>query len=155
MTSRKPGLGTLLRHLLELLDGDLEKVYARDIPGYRPRYTPVMRTLLDAPGCTIREIATTACVSHSAASQTVSQMRRAGLLRVTRGEDAREVRLWLTPAAKARLPALRKQWAATTRAAAALEQDMGAPLGEVLASAIAALENRSFLARITESKRTG
>ena len=42
----KPGLGTQLRHLLELLDGAVEEAYALAGMRYRPRYTPVMRALI-------------------------------------------------------------------------------------------------------------
>ncbi|MFD0596900.1 hypothetical protein ACFQZ4_35430 [Catellatospora coxensis] len=37
----REAVGTLLRHVLELLDGDVAKVYAeRDLADYRPRYSP-------------------------------------------------------------------------------------------------------------------
>ena len=41
----KPGLGTQLRHLIELLDGDVAQTYANAGLDYRPRFTPVMRVL--------------------------------------------------------------------------------------------------------------
>jgi hypothetical protein len=43
-------LGTLMRHvpeLLELLDGDVARIYADlGVPDYRPRYSPVVRALV-------------------------------------------------------------------------------------------------------------
>ena len=39
-------LGTRLRHLLELLDGDVAAVYADlGLTGFRPRFTPVLIAL--------------------------------------------------------------------------------------------------------------
>ena len=73
MAAGSPGLGTQLRHLLELLDGDLERLYNEDIPGFRPRYAPVVRVLREREGRTIKEIASEAGISHSAVSQTVAQ----------------------------------------------------------------------------------
>ncbi len=51
------GLGTLLRHLLELLDGDVEQAYAELGLDYRPRFTPVVRALLESEPRSIRDIA--------------------------------------------------------------------------------------------------
>ncbi len=39
-------LGTLLRHLIELLDGAVEQTYRDAELDYRPRYTPVLRALI-------------------------------------------------------------------------------------------------------------
>ena len=75
------GLGTLLRHLLELLDGDVQRAYDELGLDYRPRYTPVVAALLDLGPSSIQDIARAAGITHSAASQTVAQMAevRAGL----------------------------------------------------------------------------
>ena len=73
-------LGTRLRHLIELLDGGVNESYDHVAPGYRARFTPVLRAL-DALGtASIREIACHADMTHSSVSQTVAQMRREGLV---------------------------------------------------------------------------
>ena len=51
------GLGTQLRRLLELLDGDLERIYREDHPFYTRRFTPVMKALAGGSYLTIKEIA--------------------------------------------------------------------------------------------------
>ncbi|MCY7306720.1 MAG: hypothetical protein LH632_11335 [Rhodoferax sp.] len=53
----KQGLGTQLRHLIELLDGDVAQAYADAGLDYRPRYTPVMRVLQQHGSAPIGRIA--------------------------------------------------------------------------------------------------
>lgn len=68
-------LGTRLRHLLELLDGDVAAVYDDlGLPGFRPRYVPVVRALVADGPSSIRDLGRAIGVTHSAASQTVAQM---------------------------------------------------------------------------------
>ncbi|MEM0930513.1 MAG: MarR family transcriptional regulator, partial [Pseudomonadota bacterium] len=51
------GLGTQLRRLLELLDGELEQIYRQDHPFYTPRFTPVMKALAADEPLSIKAIA--------------------------------------------------------------------------------------------------
>lgn len=148
-----PGLGMLLRHLLELLDGDLERVYAASGLDYRPRYTPIVRALIDLGPSPIRDIARHASTTHSAASQTVAQMARKGLLRLEPGADARERVVRLTPKARRMLPKLQAQWAATNAAAEVLSTELPCPLHDMLIAAIRALEKQPFRERIALSAR--
>lgn len=148
-----PTLGTLLRHAIDLLDGAVEDAYrAADLP-WRPRYTPVARALVELGPAPIRAIAGHAKVTHSAASQTLAHMVRAGLAELRPGNDGRERIAALTPAAVALLPALRRQWRATNAAADRLDAELSAPITAVLAEAIAALERRPFAARIDDARR--
>ena len=158
IANRAPTLGTLLRHLVELLDGAVEESYARAGLDYRPRYTPVVRALLEGGPASIRAISRYAGITHSAASQTVSQMEKLGLVSLGEGGDARERIVALTPAAEAMIPWLERQWAATNTAAQVLDEELSAPLSDLLQEAIAALERRPFAQRIeqaaAESKRS-
>lgn len=142
------GLGTRLRHLLELLDGDVQSVY-RDagLPDYRPRYTPVMRALAEGEA-TLTAIAAHAGSTHSAISQTVALMQRAGLVQLRPGNDARERLAALTPAARRRLPRLESLWADTTAAASELDAELPVSLAAAVDAAIDALERAPFRARI-------
>ena len=75
------GIGIRMRHVLELLDGDVARVYADlGIAGYRPRFSPVIRAIVSRGPLSIRDLARAVGVTHSAASQTAAQMTRAGLL---------------------------------------------------------------------------
>lgn len=140
-------LGTLLRHLTELTDGEVEQLYVREGLNYRPRYTPIVRALIAGP-LLIKDIAAQAGVSHSAVSQTVTQMKREGWVQSTNGSDARQRFISLTPYAQEMLPKLQSIWAATNAASVAIEAEMTVPLYQALEEAIAALERQSLQRRI-------
>ena len=153
MTKRSAdGLGTQLRRLLELLDGDLEAIYREDHPFYSPRFTPVMKALASGESLTIKEIAERSSVSHSAASQTISKLVKLGLVRLVAGDDKRSRLVSLTRDGEGLLPWLNARWAATQQAANSLEEDLGHSLASLLGEAISALEDRSFADRIREAE---
>jgi DNA-binding MarR family transcriptional regulator len=142
-------LGTQLRHLLELLDGDVAKVYAElDLDGLRPRFVPVVRALVADGPLSIRDVAGAIGVTHSAASQTVTQMVNYGLVALEPGVDARQRIVHLTPKARSLLPVMDAEWAATEAAGAELDAELLFPLSDLVAAAVQALERRSFRDRI-------
>lgn len=143
-----PTLGSLLRHLLELLDGDVERTYRNAGMDYKPRFTPVMRVLGEAGPGSIRDIATYAGITHSAASQTVAEMLERRLVLIRAGADARERIVHLTPRGRSLLPSLRGVWDATNAAADELVAELELPLPQVLTQAIHALQKRAFADRI-------
>lgn len=153
MPAPSAGLGTLLRHLLELLDGDLERAHAELNLDYRPRYTPVMQTLIRVGPSSIQDIAKAAGITHSAASQTVAQMAARRLLDVQPGQDLRRRIVHLTPKAERMLPALRRQWARAAAAASALNAELPVPLADVATAAIEALERVPFRERMLVAGR--
>ncbi|SCG36779.1 MarR family winged helix-turn-helix transcriptional regulator [Micromonospora coxensis] len=147
-------LGTRLRHLLELLDGDVAAVYADlGLPGFRPRYTPVVRALAAGGPRSIRELAELTGVTHSAASQTVAQMARDGLVTLAPGADARQRIVRLTARAESLLPVLDAEWAATATAARRFEAELSYPLSRLVDEALAALGRRSMRQRVTDALR--
>jgi len=150
MASVRTTLGTQLRRLIEELDGAVGESYKRAGLDYRPRYTPIVRALVQEGPMTVRALAERARVSHSAVSQTIAQMAERGLLAMSSGADARERIVALTPAAVAMLPELKTRWAATEAAARTLDEDLGQSFGAVLTQVLAALEQRPFLDRILD-----
>ncbi len=158
MTTRSPAdrgpelLGTRLRHLLELLDGDVAAVY-RDLglEGFRPRFTPFLRVLAASGPASIRELARAVGVTHSAASQTIAQMTRQGLVVLTPGEDARQRIARLAPAAERILPVLEAEWAATTTAARTLDEELSYPLSRLVDEALDAVQRRPMRQRIADA----
>lgn len=148
MDRPSPTLGTLVRHLLEQLDGDLEAVYAASGLEWRPRYTPVLRVLMRQGPASIKALAQEIGITHSAASQTVTQMAKQRLVTLKPGADARERIVVLSAKARRMVPALQRQWAATNAAAAQLDAELSVPLSAVLSEAIAALDQRPFATRI-------
>ena len=147
------GLGALLRHLLELLDGAVQRGYDELGLDYRPRYTPVVAALLDLGPSSIQDIARAARLTHSAASQTVAQMADRGLVRVRPGRDLRHRVVHVGTKLEQMLPALRRQWTAAAAAAAALDAELPSGLTEVARAAIEALERVPFRARMRTASR--
>ncbi|MEH6434219.1 MarR family winged helix-turn-helix transcriptional regulator [Massilia sp. DD77] len=150
----KQGLGTQLRHLIELLDSAVEEAYvAADLPEYRPRYTPVMRVLAAREAVTIGEIAARSGITQPAATQTVALMQKQGLIRIAPGEhDARQRVVSLSAAGSALLPRVQACWRATKLAADSLDADLDTPLSLALAQAIDALGRRPFSERIESAR---
>lgn len=155
-------LGTRLRHLLEVLDGDVAAAYpALGLGGgFRPRFTPVVRALAARADAgrgpaSIRDLADTLGVTHSAASQTVAQMVRQGLVVTEPGADARRRIVRLTAKAEALLPALEREWAATVTAVTAFEAELAYPLSRLVEEALAALERTPLRDRIAAALEEG
>jgi DNA-binding MarR family transcriptional regulator len=143
------GLGTQLRHLIELLDGAVAEEYSRESLNYRPWYTPVMQALMARSPLSVTEIAKTAGITQPAATQTISLMMREGLLvsEVSR-EDSRQKFIKMTRSGRDLLPRLQKCWEAVTAAANSLDADLPFPLSRLLHLAIEALANEPFGRRI-------
>ncbi|MBN8233175.1 MarR family transcriptional regulator [Corallococcus macrosporus] len=149
----KRGLGTQLRHLLELLDGAVARAYAQDGLTFRPRFTPVVRALLQAEPLTLGRIAELAGITQPAATQTVALMAKEGLVTVAPGEvDGRQRLVRLSDEGRALLPRLQQHWQATATAAEQLDAELAAPLSRALEGAIEALEARPFDVRIAEAR---
>jgi DNA-binding MarR family transcriptional regulator len=149
----KAGLGTQLRHLIELLDGAVSDAYAQEGLDYRPRYTPVMRALLEREPSTIGQLATAAGITQPAVTQTVALMVKEGLVSVqAEAEDKRQRLVQLTDAGRKLVPRLQACWKATASAADDLDAELPMPLSEILASAIVALESKPFGQRIAEAR---
>ncbi|MGX7827051.1 MarR family winged helix-turn-helix transcriptional regulator [Actinokineospora sp. 24-640] len=153
MTSHGPELlGTRLRHLLDRLDADVAAVYADlGLTGFRTRFTAYVRTLAHSGPSSIKDLATAVGVTHSAASQTVAQLARAGLVVLEPGEDGRQRIAHLTPRAQALVPVLDAEWAATASAARALERELSAPLSALVDEMVAALDRKPMRERIAEA----
>ena len=120
---------------------------------YRPRFSPVVRVVVALGPSSIRDIARSIGVTHSAASQTVAQMSRCGLVVLEPGEDARQRIVRLTDRARSLLPVIDAEWSATEAAAADLDAELPVPLGEMLAAILRAVERRPMRDRIAEAAR--
>lgn len=151
----KRGLGTQLRHLIELLDGAVEQAYVDAGLDYRPRYTPVMRVLAEQDSATIGALAALGGLTQPAATQTVALMVKKGLLTIASGEDGRQRMVSLSAGGQALLPRLQVCWQATKSAANSLDAELAFPLSTCLEQAIAVLELRSFGARIRDANLPG
>ncbi|GAA1540856.1 MarR family winged helix-turn-helix transcriptional regulator [Kribbella lupini] len=150
-------IGTRLRHLLEQLDGDVAQLYRDlDLADYRPRFSPIVRTLVAQGPLSVRALADAVGVTHSAASQTVAQLTKAGFAtQQPSPTDARQRVVHLTPRTEALLPLIEAEWKATTTAMTALDEELPVPLESYLAELQAALTRRPMHARISEHFSSG
>ena len=153
MNTKSIGLGTQLRHAIALLDGDVQKVYDERIPGYRPRYTPIMRVLSNQSPATIQHICAATGLTQSAVSQTVAIMLREDWLQRVKTEDARQSAVCLTNKSLQNLELLKALWLSTKAAADQLEQELSFPISSLLAELAEKLEQYPFLARIQEQSK--
>ena len=131
------------------LDRGIATAYAElGIEGVRPRFSMALMFLDSAGPMTIRRLADECGVTHSAMSQSVTQMRTAGLVESAPGRDARSRLVNLTPSGRAVVPVLRAEWDATEAAIAELESELPYPPSQVAADLRQAVERRPFHERV-------
>lgn len=148
MTSQlTPGLGELLRHLTELVDQGAENAYSRWTTDYRPRYTPIMRSLADGD-CSVTDITNRLAITQGAVSQSIKLMMVDGLVKRASGVDARQSIISLTRKGERLLKNLQLHWEATFGAIQGLENEINIPLRHDLVKAIKAFETLGFSDRI-------
>ena len=149
------GLGTLLRHLLSKLDGDVQSLYDELEIAFRPRFYPVVQQLLRERSATVGALSSNAGVSQPAMTQTIGEMKRLGLVTSARAADPRQRLVRLTGEGKRVVARLQPIWTATAKAAAELDEELPAPLPEVVAAALDALDRAAFKDRIRRKLRDG
>jgi MarR family transcriptional regulator, organic hydroperoxide resistance regulator len=151
MYTMQQGLGTLLRQLLDMLDGDAQALYSSMGEQFRPRFFPVVQELLSRDGLAVTELASRAAVTQPAMTQTLREMVSAGLVELhSADKDGRQRLARLTDEGRAAAKRLMPLWVAVADAATTLDAELPVPLRDELRSAIAALEAKSFSDRIQE-----
>ena len=141
-----------VRELMERVDNDIARVYESSPDTVGVRTSWVLEILrLDARGpMTIRQLSTSVGRTHSASSQKVAAMAKAGLVQTTPGSDARTRRVQLTNRARQLASRMREEWVATEEALAELEAETPYPLSRAVADLNAALDRKSFYERLSE-----
>ncbi|HYJ69427.1 MAG TPA: MarR family transcriptional regulator [Nocardioidaceae bacterium] len=140
-----------VRLLLAAMDRDIAVLYEeRGLAEIRPRFAmPLIRLARRGP-MTIRQLADTLDVTHSAMSQTVGALRRQGLVRSLPGSDARTREIALTKRARELVPFLESEWRATEQALVEIDREIPYPLTRVIDDVETALARRSFHDRIVD-----
>ena len=146
------GLGTKLRLLLANLDGELADIYRHQNSVFRPRFYPVFQLLLERNEASVSEVTSRLQCSQPAATQTLVEMKRLGLIAEAKGNDRRKRIVQLTPYAFDVARALQPTWDAVACAASQLDAELSHPLSAILDEALAALARKSFLDRISEHR---
>lgn len=144
-----------LRLLLNAMDDDIARLYEeRGVVGVRPRFTMPLIRLGRRGAMTIRALAESLDLTHSATSQTVSALRREGMVSTRPGPDARTREVLLTERGRALVPFLEAEWRATEQAVAELDAEIPYALTRVVRDMQAALERTSFHDRIVRNLPT-
>lgn len=154
MTDPDPTQDSRLRLLFSVLremDTAIVDLYRERGEGrVRSRFVlPLLRLAHRGP-MTITALAEQANLTHSAMSQTISQMRAAGLVRSRAGADGRTREVVLTEAGLALVPLAAAEWRATEAAIAELEDELPYPLSRAAEDVADALARRSFAQRLTD-----
>jgi DNA-binding MarR family transcriptional regulator len=144
-----------MRDIFDRMEVAITEVYAElDIVGVRPRFSMAIMFLEGGP-LSIRELAREVNVTHSAMSQTVTAMRKDGLIRSAPGTDARNRMIELTPAGRELIEPLRREWYATEAVLAELDAEVPYELGQLIADLRDALDRRSFTERLRAKLNLG
>lgn len=149
--TRQPGRWDGLFALLKKLDDDIEQLYVRrGVEGVRSRFVrPLIRLRHDGP-MTISALASSLGATHSATSQTVAAMKRAGFLTSAPGADGRTQVISLTPRAIDLVPLLEAEWRATEAVVAGLDDELGGAVTALSKALGDALEARPMSQRLEE-----
>lgn len=140
-----------LRLLQAAMDADIARLYDEaGVDGLKPSYVMELLRLHAGGPMSITALAESVQRTHSATSQKVAAMRRAGLIRTTPGRDARSKQVVLTAKAKRLVPRLRAEWQATEDAVEELDAELPYPLSQVVLDLEKALARKSFHDRIAE-----
>jgi DNA-binding MarR family transcriptional regulator len=144
-----------MREVFDRMDAGIAEVYAElGIVGVRPRFSMAIVFLEGGP-LSIRELSREVNVTHSAMSQTVSAMKKDGLIRSAPGTDARSRMIELTPAGRALIEPLRAEWFATEAVLAELDAEVPYALGQLISDLREALDRRSFTERLRTRLQLG
>ncbi|MFI7540320.1 MarR family winged helix-turn-helix transcriptional regulator [Actinoplanes sp. NPDC049599] len=142
--------GPLFR-LLGDMDADIAGLYAEaGIDGVRTRFVGPIIELSRSGPLTIKGLAERRQVSHSAMSQTVAAMRKAGLVEAAADSDGRARRVQLTARSREIVPFLQAEWRATEATVLALDAELPYPIMRVVADIRAALATRPFARRLRD-----
>jgi DNA-binding MarR family transcriptional regulator len=141
-----------LRLLLAAMDDDIGRLYTEArVEGLKPSHVmPLLRLHARGP-MTITELAGSVHLTHSALSQNVASMRKAGLVRTVPGGDARSKKVVLTAKARRIVGRLAAEWRATEAAVREIEAEIPYPLSRVVTDIEQALGRRSFHDRIADT----
>ncbi|HZY75394.1 MAG TPA: MarR family winged helix-turn-helix transcriptional regulator [Jatrophihabitantaceae bacterium] len=138
-----------LRASLDAMAADVAQTLAGlGLTEYRPRYSAVIRIVAADGPSTIRHITERMNTTHSAGSQTVSDMASRGLVELRAGADARQRVVHLTRKAQRLRPLLDAEWTATAAALRELSSELSTPLEVIARELSEALQRRTFHDRI-------
>jgi DNA-binding MarR family transcriptional regulator len=138
--------------MLDAMDRDIAAIYqSRGVAQVRPRFVGPLLVLSQRGELAVKDLAAARGLTHSAMSQTVAAMVKAGLVNVEPGSDARSRIVRLTDNGADVVPLLRAEWRATERVVRELDAEVEHPLMTAVHDVISALEARSFRDRLVDA----
>jgi len=146
-----------LRRLMQHVDDEIARVYDAmpEAEGVRPTWVHEL-LLLDARGpMTIRALADAVERTHSALSQKVAAMTKAGLVETRGGRDGRTRQVHLTERARALVGRMRAEWRATEETLAEIEAEAPYALSQAVRDLEAVLARKGFYERLSERLAKG
>lgn len=142
--------GGLFRVLADM-DRDIAGLYAEaGIGGVRTRFVGPLIDLHRYGPLTVKELAERRQGTHSAMSQTVTAMRKAGLVESAEDRDGRNRRVRLTAKSREIVPFLQAEWRATEATVLALDAELPYPVARLVGDLRAALSARPFAQRLRD-----
>ena len=130
------------------MNRDIQQIYDEAKLDVHAGYVVELVRLDTGGPMTIAELAAAVERTHSAMSQKVAAMRRAGLVRTTAGRDGRSKHVLLTRKAKRVVGRMAAEWRATQAVIAEIESEIGYPMDKVVTDVELALERTSFHDRL-------
>jgi len=141
-----------LHLLMQRIDDDIARSYEAlpDARGLRPSWVLELLRLNARGPMTIRALADSVGKTHSALSQKVAAMARAGFVETGDGSDGRTRQVTLTERGQALVGRMRAEWRATEGVLAEIEAETPYPLSQAVRDLEAVLGRKSFRERLSE-----
>ena len=135
--------------VLHGMDREIAALYTEaGLGDVRTRFVGPMIQLSRHEPMTIQQLADRISVTHSAMSQTVAAMRRAGFVEDAENVDGRTRRIRLSDRGRELVPFLAAEWRATETTVRELDAELPYPLTRVVEDIKRALERRPFADRL-------
>ena len=142
-----------IKAVQQRMEAGIASAYERlGIEGVRPRFSMALMFLADG-GMSIRELAERCGVTHSAMSQSVAAMRKAGLVESQPGKDARSRVVSLTERGREVASIFWREWYATEAAVRDVAHEAGFDLEAIAVAMGAALDRQPFAERVLSHMR--
>lgn len=145
------GLASRLRRVTQMMLEDGDRAYAAAGLQFRTRLFPIVFGLHRDGPMTVSELTAFSGFSQPATSQTLKQLAEAGHVSISKGKDARERLVKLTPAGEKLVESVQPFWRRARAAQEGLLAETQPNFLEALASLEAALERRSLFERIQDA----
>lgn len=150
----KMALGSRLRRLSENITEAASKVYQLYNVDLQPKWFPVFYTLTQKDKSSVTEIAIFVGQSHVSVSNIAKEMRKAGLITLTKSDaDARVSELELTEKGKTLIPSIEKQYLDVTATIEELFVQMQNDLWKAVDEMEFLLSEQDFYSRVRQQRK--